>query len=193
MNRFALTGQSNAGAQQWSTRWVGGPAAGGEPEVSYAYHFDAALYAAYMRRRCEGYGLTRIEGKIQEVRQHPESGFVQALVLDNGQVVEGDLFIDCTGGRAVLSEQTLKTGYEDWNNWLPSDRAVAWQTEATGPAVPYTRAIAHRAGWQWSIALQHRIGCGTVFSSAHMSDDEAEATRVAASNGFPSRSWRSIR
>ena len=179
VNRFALTGKSNTGTQQWSTRWVGSPMSG-EPEVSYAYHFDAALYAAYMRRKCEGYGLTRVEGKIQEVRQHPESGFVQALVLDHGQVVEGDLFIDCTGGRALLSEQTLKTGYEDWNNWLPSDRAVAWQTEATGPAVPYTRAIAHRAGWHWSIALQHRIGCGTVFSSAHMSDDEAAATLVAA-------------
>ncbi|RZA16840.1 MAG: tryptophan 7-halogenase [Lysobacteraceae bacterium] len=186
-NRFALLDRNDAGPQEWSTRWARSPMSPGRLEVNYAYHFDAALYAAYMRRKCEGFGVTRVEGKIQEVRQHPESGFVQALVLDNGTVVEGDLFIDCTGGRAVLSEQTLKTGYEDWNQWLPCDRAVAWQTESNGPAVPYTRAIAHEAGWHWSIALQHRIGCGTVFSSAHMSDDEARARLVAANPARPLR------
>ena len=96
-------------------------------------------------------------------------------MLEDGQVIEGDLFIDCTGFRGLLIEQTLKTGYEDWNQWLPCDRAVAVQTESVGPPVPYTRAIAHEAGWRWHIALQHRVGCGLVFSSRHMSDDEARA------------------
>ena len=146
-----------------------------QPQVNYAYHFDAGLYAKFLRRIAEGYGLRRLEGKIREVRQHPDSGNVQALVLEDGQVVEGDLFIDCTGFRGLLIEQTLHTGYEDWNNWLPSDRAVAVQTESVGPPVPYTRAIAHEAGWRWHIPLQHRVGCGLVFSSRYMSDDEASA------------------
>ncbi|MBC7988990.1 MAG: tryptophan 7-halogenase [Luteimonas sp.] len=146
-----------------------------QPQVNYAYHLDAGLYARFLRRKSEDYGLKRIEGKIHEVRQHPESGFVEALVLEDGKLVEGDLFIDCTGFRGLLIEQTLKTGYEDWNHWLPSDRAVAMQTESAGPPVPYTRAIAHEAGWRWHIPLQHRVGCGLVFSSRHMSDDEARA------------------
>jgi tryptophan halogenase len=146
-----------------------------QPQVNYAYHLDAGLYARFLRRIAEGYGLRRVEGKIREVRQHAETGFVEALVLEDGQRVEGDLFIDCTGFRGLLIEQTLHTGYEDWNHWLPCDRAVAVQTEPTGPPVPYTRAIAHEAGWRWHIPLQHRVGCGLVFSSRHMSDDEARA------------------
>ncbi len=145
------------------------------PQVNYAYHLDAALYARFLRSKAEGYGLRRVEGKIREVRQHGESGNVQALVLEDGQVIEGDLFIDCTGFRGLLIEQTLHSGYEDWNQWLPCDRAVAVQTEAVGPPGPYTRAIAHEAGWRWQIPLQHRVGTGLVFSSRHMSDDEARA------------------
>lgn len=146
-----------------------------QPQVNYAYHFDAGLYAKFLRRLAEGYGLKRVEGKIREVRQHSVDGSVEALVLEDGQVLEGDLFIDCTGFRGLLIEQTLHTGYEDWNQWLPSDRAVAVQTESVGPPVPYTRAIAHQAGWRWHIPLQHRVGCGLVFSSRYMSDDEAQA------------------
>src|SRR5690606_7630043 len=174
LDRFLLLGKG-VGSGQWSTRWASQAMAQGQPEVNYAYHFDAGLYAAYMRGRAERQGLKRIEGKIRQVRQNPENGYIEALLLEDGTAVEGDLFIDCTGGRAVLSEQALQTGYEDWNHWLPSNRAVALQTEADGPAVPYTRAIAHEAGWHWKIALQHRIGCGIVFSDAHMSDDEATA------------------
>lgn len=146
-----------------------------QSQVNYAYHLDAGLYARFLRARAERHGLKRVEGKIRQVRQHAESGHLQALELEDGQVIEGDLFIDCTGFRGLLIEQTLKTGYEDWNHWLPADRAVAVQTEAIAPPVPYTRAIAHEAGWRWHIALQHRVGCGLVFSSKHMSDDEARA------------------
>ncbi len=126
---------------------------------------------ACMRGSCAAEaGLRRIEGRIAQVRQHATARF-QALVLDDGQVIEGDLFIDCTGFRGLLIEQALGTGYEDWQ-WLPCDRAVAVQTEAVAPPVP-TRAIAHEAGWRWHIALQHRVGCGLVYDSRHLSDDEA--------------------
>ncbi|WP_434030929.1 tryptophan halogenase family protein [[Pseudomonas] boreopolis] len=145
-----------------------------QPPVNYAYHLDAGLYARFLRKRAESHSLKRIEGKIRSVRQHPD-GDVAALELESGQVLEGDLFIDCTGFRGLLIEQALKTGYEDWNQWLPSDRAVAVQTESLGPPVPYTRAIAHEAGWRWNIPLQHRVGSGLVFSSRHMSEDEARA------------------
>lgn len=158
-----------------------------QPQVSYAYHFDAGRYARFLRGKAEGHGLRRVEGKIREVRQHPHDGSVAALVLEDGQVVEGDLFIDCTGFRGLLTEQTLHTGYEDWHEWLPSDRAVAVQTEAVSPPVPYTRAIAHEAGWRWHIALQHRVGCGLVFSSRHMSDDEAHAKLLRDIEGRPIR------
>ncbi|HBK46186.1 MAG TPA: tryptophan halogenase [Xanthomonadaceae bacterium] len=143
-----------------------------QPALNYAYHFDAGLYARFLRARAERLGLKRVEGKIQRVRQRADGG-VEALLLEDGQLIEGDLFIDCTGFRGLLIEQTLGTGYEDWSHWLPSDRAVAVQTESVGAPVPYTRAIAHEAGWRWHIPLQHRVGCGLVFSSRHMSDDEA--------------------
>jgi len=109
------------------------------------------------------------------VKQNAESGFIEALVLDSGRSIQGDLFIDCTGFRGLLIEQTLHTGYEDWSHWLPCDSAVPVQTESTGPAVPYTRAIAHEAGWRWRIPLQHRVGNGLVYCSRYMSDEEAKA------------------
>ena len=146
------------------------------PEISYAYHMDATLYVKFLREKFEQYGIKQIEGMINEVRQNPETGYVEALVLKDGQIIEGDLFIDCTGFRGLLIEQTLKTGYEDWNNWLPCDRAIAMPTETVDPSpVPYTRAIAHEAGWRWHTAVQHRVGCGLVYDSRHLSDDEAEA------------------
>lgn len=158
-----------------------------QPRLNYAYHFDAGLYAKFLRRKAEGHGLRRVEGKIREVKQHAHDGSVASLVLEDGQVIEGDLFIDCTGFRGLLTEQTLQTGYEDWHEWLPSDRAVAVQTESIAPPVPYTRAIAHEAGWRWHIALQHRVGCGLVFSSRHMSDDEAQAKLLRDVDGPPLR------
>jgi len=143
--------------------------------LSYAYHLDAGLYARFLRGLTERAGVTRIEGRIAEVRQHAESGFIEALVLQSGQVVGGDLFLDCTGFGGLLIEQALGAGFEDWSHWLPTDSALAVQTAATGPAPPYTRAMAHRAGWQWRIPLQHRVGNGLVYCRDHMSDDGAEA------------------
>ena len=145
---------------------------GPKAEVNYAYHLDAGVYAKFLRKFSEKFGVRRIEGKIREVKQH-DNGFIASLLLDSGQLVEGDLFIDCTGFRGLLIEQTLKTGYEDWNQWLPCDAAVAVQTESVGPAIPYTRAIAHEAGWRWRIPLQHRVGNGLVYCSRFMSDQEA--------------------
>lgn len=157
-------------------------------DVSYAYHIDADLYARFLRRKFGRYGIKHVDGKIHEVRQNGDSGNVEALVLEDGQVLEGDLFIDCTGFRGVLTEQTLHTGYEDWNNWLPCNRAVAAQTESADPSpVPYTRAVAHEAGWRWHIPVQHRVGCGLVFSSDHMSDDEARAKLLREAGAEPVR------
>ncbi len=154
-------------------------------EINYAYHFDAGQYAKFLRAFSERHGIRRIEGKIKEVKQHPESGFVQALVLQSGEAVAGDLFIDCTGFRGLLIEQTLKSGYDDWSNWLPCDSAAAVQTELTAPAPPLTRSIAHDAGWRWCIPLQHRVGNGLVFSSRHLSDDAAKQELLDAIDGKP--------
>ncbi len=141
--------------------------------LNYAYHIDASLYAQFLRKIADEYGVVRQEGKIKRVEQDPESGYITALELESGQRIEGDLFIDCTGFRGLLIEQTLNAGYEDWTHWLPSNSAVAVQTKSVGPPIPYTRAIAREAGWQWRIPLQHRVGNGIVFSSKHWSDDEA--------------------
>lgn len=142
-------------------------------DINFAYHLDATRYAKYLRKLCEANGVTRTEGKIVRVNQNPSNDFIQSVQLESGQIIEGDLFIDCSGFRGLLIEQTLKTGYEDWSHWLPCDSAIAVQTETTEPAVPYTRAIAHHSGWQWKIPLQHRVGNGLVFCSRFMSDDDA--------------------
>ena len=141
--------------------------------LNYAYHIDASLYARFLRGMAEEYGAVRQEGRIDSVQQDPDSGFITGLRLQSGRLVEGDLFIDCTGFRGLLIEQTLNAGYEDWRHWLPCDSAVAVQTESVQPPIPYTRSIAREAGWQWRIPLQHRVGNGVVFSSGHWSDDEA--------------------
>ena len=143
--------------------------------LNYAYHLDATAYGQFLRGIAEPQGVRRVEGKIAEVKVAPDSGFIEALVLESGETVEGDLFIDCTGFRGLLIEGALATGWDDWSHWLPTDSALAVQTEAVGPARPYTRAVAHRAGWQWQIPLQHRVGNGLVYCSRFMSDDEAQA------------------
>ena len=153
------------------------------PKINYAYHLDAGRYAGYLRRLAEAEGAVRLEGKIASVNCDPESGWIQSLGLESGQVVEGDLFLDCTGFRALLIEQALKTGFDDWSHWLPCNAAQAVQVTSTQPAVPYTRAIARRAGWQWKIPLQHRVGSGLVYCADFMSDDEAATTLLANIDG----------
>ena len=141
--------------------------------LNYAYHIDASRYAKFLRGIAEEYGVKRQEGLIEQVEQDPDDGFITALRLRSGQRLEGDLFIDCTGFRALLIGGQLGVGYEDWGHWLPCDRAVAVQTDAVAHPTPYTRAMARAAGWQWRIPLQHRLGNGVVFSSRHWSEDEA--------------------
>ena len=142
-------------------------------ELKYAYHFDASLYGKYLRKYSEQRGVKRTEGLIEQVNLDSESGHVLSLVLRGGQVIEGDFFIDCSGIRGLLIHQKLNTGYEDWGHWLPCDRAMAVPSERFEQTLPYTRSIAHSAGWQWRIPLQHRNGNGLVYSSNHYSDDQA--------------------
>jgi tryptophan halogenase len=162
-------------------------------QINYAYHLDATRYARFLRDLCEARGVKRIEGKIEQVTQNADTGFIETLVLDDGRVVEGDLFIDCTGFRSILIEQTLKTGYEDWAHWLPTDSAFAVQTASTGPAMPYTRSIARTAGWQWRIPLQHRVGNGLVYSSHFLDEDRARDELLANLDGQPLTEPRLIR
>ncbi|WP_285447037.1 tryptophan halogenase family protein [Xanthomonas sp. LMC-A-07] len=141
--------------------------------MNYAYHLDAGLYARFLRRFSEGFGVQRIEGRIGSVQTDAHSGDIAALVLDDGTRIEGDLFLDCTGFRALLIGQTLGVGSEDWSRWLFADSALAVQTESVGAPVTFTRARADRAGWMWRIPLQHRVGNGIVYSSRYMDQDSA--------------------
>lgn len=141
--------------------------------INYAYHLDATLYAKYLRKFSENLGVKRIEGKINKVNKHADTGFISSLTLDSKQIIEGDLFIDCTGFKGLLIEQALHTGFEDWSHWLPCDSAIAVQTKSIEPATPYTRSIARSSGWQWKIPLQHRVGNGLVYCSKYISDEAA--------------------
>lgn len=149
----------------------------------YAYHFDAGLYARYLRHYSEERGAVRVEGKIASVAQNGESGHVENVQLEDGRVFAADLFIDCSGFRGLLIEDSLQTGYEDWSHWLPCDRAVAMPCAKSGEFTPYTRSTARAAGWQWRIPLQHRTGNGYVYCSQFLSDDDAEAMLRANLDG----------
>jgi len=162
-------------------------------DIDYAYHFDASLFAAYLRKRAEKGGVERIEGRIVDVALDPESGFVRHVRLEDGREVGGDLFVDCSGMRALLIGQALGVGYEDWNQWLLNDRALAVPCESVSPMTPYTRVTARQSGWQWRIPLQHRIGNGHVYSSNHISDDEAASMLLANLDGKALRDPMPIR
>ncbi|GAC1421481.1 MAG: tryptophan 7-halogenase [Novosphingobium sp.] len=149
----------------------------------YAYHFDAGLYARFLRDYAEARGVVRIEGKVIEVGRAHDSGNITHVALENGQHIEADFFVDCSGFGGLLIEQTLGAGYEDWTHWLPCDRAVAVPCANVGPLTPYTRSTARTAGWQWRIPLQHRMGNGHVFCSGFVSEDEATATLMANLEG----------
>jgi tryptophan 7-halogenase len=150
---------------------------------SYAFQFDANLYGPYLRTYAMQRGVTRTEGKIVDVHLRSEDGFIETVLLESGERVPGDLFIDCSGFRGLLIEQSLKTGYEDWTHWLPCDRAVAAPCETRERSVAYTRSTAREAGWQWRIPLQHRVGNGYVFSSRFISETDATATLLANLEG----------
>ncbi|MFC3034083.1 tryptophan halogenase family protein [Pseudoalteromonas fenneropenaei] len=150
------------------------------PGISYAYHFDAGLYARFLRELAEQKGVKRQEGKIVSVQQCPQSGFVTGLTLADGQTLSGDLFVDCSGLHALLIDKTLNSGFDDWSHWLPCDRALAVPSELpAGTNEPFTRSIAHQSGWQWRIPLQHRCGNGLVYSSRYLSDEDAKALLMA--------------
>ncbi|ELX10503.1 tryptophan halogenase [Janthinobacterium sp. HH01] len=154
-------------------------------DISHAFHFDAGLYAKYLRGLSEGRGVRRTEGRIVDAVLRADDGFVEAIVMENGERIEGDLFVDCSGFRGLLIEGALKTGYEDWSHWLPCDRAIAVPCESVSPLLPYTRATAHDAGWQWRIPLQHRIGNGHVYSSKFMEPEQAESILMNNLDGKP--------
>lgn len=155
------------------------------PPINYAYHIDASEYAKFLRKYAETRGVKRVEGLVEDVAVNAEDGFVQSVTLKNGTTIEGDFFIDCTGFRGLLIDKTLKTGYEDWTHWLPCDRAVAVASSQEGSPLPYTRATAWSAGWQWRVPLQNRLGNGLVYCSKYMSDDEAHKTLLDNIDGEP--------
>jgi len=159
------------------------PATSPLARVSYAYHFDAGLYANYLRRRAESQGVKRIEGQIVDTTLRATDGFIESVTLKSGERIAGDFFIDCSGFRGLLIEQALQAGYEDWTHWLPCDRAIAVPCAKTSAATPFTRSTARAAGWQWRIPLQHRTGNGYVYSSAHLRDDEAAASLLGKLDG----------
>ncbi|MDP9088771.1 MAG: tryptophan 7-halogenase [Pseudomonadota bacterium] len=151
--------------------------------IAYAYHFDAGLYAKYLRRYSEVRGVQRTEGRVVDVLLRADDGFIEFVMLQSGEKLQADLFIDCSGFRGLLIEEALHTGYEDWTHWLPCDSALAVPSEKVGPPTPFTRSTARAGGWQWRIPLQHRTGNGYVYSSAHISDEEAAATLMGHLDG----------
>ncbi|MGK6356720.1 tryptophan halogenase family protein [Sphingomonas sp. DT-207] len=189
VDQFSLQAQAARG-----NKFMRGIDAGNSPlsDIAYAFHFDAGLYARFLRGYAEERGVVRREGKVVDVKLRGEDGFVQSVVMENGTEVGGDLFIDCSGFRGLIIEQALKAGFTDWSQHLPCDRAIAVPCASVDEWTPYTRSTAHKAGWQWRIPLQHRIGNGHVFSSAHMSDDEATAILLANLDGEPLADPRTV-
>lgn len=150
---------------------------------TYGYQMDAGLYAAFLRKRAEAAGVTRVEGKVVKVDQDPDNGLIRSVTLERGETIEGDLFIDCSGFRGLLIEQTLKSGFTDWSHWLPCDSAVAIPCALSRPGTPYTRATALEAGWQFRIPLQHRVGNGYVYSSEVINRQTAADVLIARLEG----------
>jgi tryptophan halogenase len=154
-------------------------------QLLHAFHFDAGLYARFLRGRAEADGVRRVEGKIVDSALDGASGNVESVTLADGTILRGDLFLDCSGFRGLLIEQKLETGYEEWKRWLPCDRAVAVPSRYPGQPDPFTRCTARAAGWQWRIPLQHRMGNGLVYSSDHISDSDAASLVLANLEGEP--------
>ncbi|HEY7006668.1 MAG TPA: tryptophan halogenase family protein [Sphingomicrobium sp.] len=159
------------------------PSQGTQPNVNYAFQFDASTYAAYLRRYSERRGVVRREGKVVNVRQNGETGLIEGVDMADGSSIRGDFFIDCSGFRGLIIEQVYKAGFEDWSHWLPNDRAAAVPAERMAQPSPFTVARAREAGWQWRIPLQHRTGNGYVFCSNYISEDEAASKLVESLEG----------
>jgi tryptophan 7-halogenase len=179
---YSLNAQAAMQARFGKTNISFGPKA---TDLIYAYHFDTQLYGRLLRRIAEVNGVRRIEGKVVDVRLNGEDGFIDAIMMENGEQITGDVFIDCTGFRALLIGKALSVGYDDWSNFLPCNRALAVPCESSGPLLPYTRSTARKAGWQWRIPLQHRTGNGYVYCDSHISEDEAAAQLMASLDGEP--------
>jgi tryptophan 7-halogenase len=161
--------------------------------IHYAFHFDAGLYARYLRKLAESRGVQRVEGKVLDVALHPESGFIASVTLESQQQIAGDLFIDCSGFRGLLIEQAMRTGYEEWTHYLPCNRALAVPCVSAQRLTPYTRSTARAAGWQWRIPLQHRIGNGYVYSADFISDAQAQETLLSHLDGAPLAEPRALK
>jgi tryptophan halogenase len=185
LNAAAASAGKFARGAQAQSKMLGG--------LVHAFQFDAGLYAQFLRRYAEARGVRRIEGRITHAELDEKSGDVTNVVLADGSEVGADLFLDCSGFRGLLIEETLHTGYESWTHLLPCDRALVVQSEALEDITPYTRATAKRAGWQWRIPLQHRVGNGHVFCSAAMSDDEATSVLLEGLDGTPLSDPRLLR
>jgi tryptophan halogenase len=151
--------------------------------INYAYQFDAGLYGGFLKRYAEAKGVERVEGKIVNVTQNKETGFIQSVSTEDGQILKADFFIDCSGFRGLLIEGALNTGYDDWSRWLPANRAVAVGCEKIEDPIPYTKATAREAGWQWRIPLQHRTGNGYVYCNDYISDERALETLISNLDG----------
>ena len=161
--------------------------------LNYAYQLDSTRYAAFLRTLAEREGVVRREGKIASVEHGASDGRIAALTLESGERIEGDFFLDCTGFRALLIGDTLGSEFDDWTHWLPCDRAIAVQTESVEPPRPYTRAMAHDAGWQWRIPLQNRTGNGIVYCSKYLDDDAARERLLGRIEGTPTTEPRLLR
>lgn len=162
-------------------------------KYSYAFHIDASRYASYLRSYAEKKAVKRVEGKINGVNQCPDTGVIRSLELETGKIISGDFFIDCTGFRAMLIGQTLNVSYENWSHWLPCDRAIAVPSEKVSSPLPYTKATAKAAGWQWRIPLQNRNGNGQVYSSHYLSDEEVADNLLESLDGKPLANLNHIR
>jgi len=170
-------------AEKFSRPLSGLPPTSPLSNIAYAFQFDASLYAKYLRKLSEQRGVMRTEGKVTQVHQRAADGFIESVELDTGTRIEADLFIDCSGFRGLLIEQTLETGYTDWSHWLPCDRAMAVPSAKVADPIPYTRSTAREAGWQWRIPLQHRTGNGYVYSSQFVTDDQAQHSLLTNLDG----------
>ncbi|MEM7664882.1 MAG: tryptophan halogenase family protein [Pseudomonadota bacterium] len=201
--RESLAGRIDASIDEFSMCWAmarAGKFSHPSPDrrqiqstFDYAYHFDATLYAAYLRKFAEARGVERIEGRVVDATLRAEDGFIKSVTLENGDELEAELFIDCSGFRGLLIEDTLKAGYDNWQHWLPCDRAVAVPCSKGEEIVPYTRSTAKAAGWQWRIPLQHRTGNGYVHCSDFINEYEATTTLMTSLDGEPQADPRTLR